>query len=442
MKLKWKMSKKQKAFIESTADEVLFGGAAGGGKSYAQLMDAFIYATKYPKSKQLMLRRTYSELEKSLIRVHLDMYPTSIYRYNSTAHSGKFTNGSIIDFGYLDTKADLLQYQSAEYDVIRFDELTHFTEDVYTYMLSRIRGANDFPKAVKSSTNPGSVGHYWVKARFIDPAPPFEMWTTDAGTSRVFIPALVQENKMLMEKDPNYLKRLENLTEKDKQALLYGNWDIYEGQYFTEWRAEVHVIKPFEIPKHWKKYFTMDYGLDMLAGYVIAVDTYGRAYVTKEVYKPNLIISAAAAEIKQLCAGEDISHYYAPPDMWNRRQDTGKSVAEIFLENGIMLTKSNNDRVHGWFTLKEYLKVFTDETGQKTANLVFFENCRNAIRCIPALTFDDKNPNDVADKPHELTHAPDAIRYFASARPTAAYVPVEEDDSLSYEAQIENFINF
>ncbi len=416
MQLNWTMSKKQKLFCESTADEILFGGAAGGGKSYAQLMDAFLYAIKYPKSKQLILRRTFPELEKSLIRVHLSLYPRSIYRYNSTAHTGLFKNGSIIDFGYCDNQNDVFKYQSAEYDVIRFDELTHFTEDMYVYLLSRLRGANGFPKHIKSSTNPGGIGHYWVKKRFIDFAPPYENKKAENGTTRVFIPALVQENKMLMENDPDYIKRLKALSEKDQKALLYGDWDIFDGQYFSEFRRDIHVIKPFEIPSHWTRYFTMDYGLDMFAGYFIAVDTQGKAYVYKEIYKSNLIISSAAKEIID-AQENNISVYYAPPDLYNRRQDTGKSVAEIFSEYGIYLSKSENNRVQGWYNLKEWLKPYTDEMGQTTANILIFENCSNLIRTLPALTYDKTNPNDVANTPHEITHAPDALRYFVAGRP-------------------------
>ena len=148
------ITQKQKAFIDSQCDETLFGGAAGGGKSYGQLVDALIYALKYPKSKQLILRRTFPELEKSLIRTHLEFYPREVYSYNSANHLGKFKNGSIIDFSYCDTEKDIYKYQSAEYDVIRFDELTHFTEEMYIYLLSRIRGANNNPKMAKSSTNP------------------------------------------------------------------------------------------------------------------------------------------------------------------------------------------------------------------------------------------------------------------------------------------------
>lgn len=440
MEFKVDVSPKQKRFLDCYADEVLYGGAAGGGKSYAQLIDAFIYAMKYPKSRQLILRRTYSELEKSLIRVHLGLYPKSVYRYNDSKHIGRFRNGSVIDFGYCDRETDVYQYMSSEYDVIRFDELTHFTEDMYVYLMSRIRGANDYPKSIKCSTNPGNVGHQWVKKRFIDSC--VDGRYEDENGTRVFIPATVQENIFLMRKDPDYIKRLQRLSEKDRKALLYGDWDIFDGQYFGEFNRKIHVVKPFEIPKHWKRYFAMDYGLDMLAAYVIAVDTYGRAYVIKEHCEPNLIISKAAEKIKQLCAGEDIEVFYAPPDMWNRRQDTGKSVAEIFLDNGIMLVKSENNRVHGWFNLKEYLLPFTDETGQTTANLVIFENCTELIRCLPALTYDKKNPNDVATEPHDITHSPDAIRYFVAARPTAAYIPQTDDEELSYEAQVQNFINF
>ena len=437
------MSEKQKMFCKSTAFETLFGGAAGGGKSFVQLMDAFIYAIKYAGSKQLILRRTFPELEKSLVRVSLELYPKDVYSYNASKHIGVFANGSIIDFGYCDKENDVYKYQSAEYDVIRFDELTHFTEYMYTYLISRVRGANPFPKHVKSSTNPGGVGHSWVKARFIDAAAPMEEWETPDKTTRVFIPASVFENKPLMGKDPQYINRLMSLSEKDRKALLYGEWDIFEGQYFSEFRREIHVIRPFEIPKHWRRYFAMDYGLDMLAGYVIAVDEHNKAYVIKELYKPGLIIPEAAKKVKELCEGEDIYAYFAPPDMWNKRQETGKSMAEIFYEHGITLAKANNNRVHGWMDMKSWLQPYEDEQGIKTANLLIFENCTNLIRCLPSLVFDSKNPNDVATEPHELTHAPDALRYFIAGRPLPnepAVIP--DEDILTYDQQINNFINF
>ena len=146
MKLGLTVTKKQKEFIDSEESEVLFGGAAGGGKSFGQVTDALLFALKYPASKQLILRRTFAELDKSLIRTALELYPRELYSFNSSQHTGRFKNGSVIDFGYCREENDVYQYQSAEYDVIRFDELTHFTENQYVYLMSRIRGTNSFPK--------------------------------------------------------------------------------------------------------------------------------------------------------------------------------------------------------------------------------------------------------------------------------------------------------
>ena len=401
---------KQKQFMDATCDEVLFGGAAGGGKSYAQVIDALVYAVKYPGSKQLILRRTYPELDKSIIRTTLALYPKEIYRYISSSHTGQFTNGSIIDFGYCDSETDIYRYQSAEFDVIRFDELTHFTKDMYIYLISRLRGVNGFPKQMKSTTNPGGIGHKWVKERFIDVGQA-GVTQSFAGQTRVFIPSLVSDNSFLMAKDKSYLKRLENLAEKDRKALLYGQWDIFEGQYFSEWNRDIHVIQPFEIPAYWKRYAAMDYGLDMLAVYFIAVDNVGNAYVYNEIYKSDLIISAAASLIKSYIT-QPLQAFYAPPDLWNRRQDSGSSVATIFAQHGILLTKSVNDRQTGWYAVKEYLHTAVDERGEKSARLKIFSNCLNLIRTLPALVHDAKNVNDVSSVPHEYTHGPDALRYF------------------------------
>lgn len=440
------ITEKQEQFINSEAFETLFGGAAGGGKSYGQLVDALLYALKYAKSKQIIFRRTFPDLEKSLIRVSLEFYPREAASYNSSKHIWTFKNGSIIDFGYIDSENDVYQYQSAEYDVIRFDELTHFTEYMYTYMISRCRGANPYPKHIKSSGNPGGVGHAWVKARFIDMGAPNQIHEIKLENGKkstvIFIPSLVQDNMFLLDNDPDYVSRLELLPEKERQALLYGDWDIFDGQFFTEFDRKIHVVEPFVIPKDWRIYRARDYGLDMCATLWIAMDYHMNCYAYKELYEPDLIVSEAARKINEM-TDEKIQIDYAPPDLWNRNKDTGKSTADIFAENGQYLTKADNNRVTGWLAVHEWLKIYKDEQGQPNSKLKIFSNCVNLIRTLPALQHDEKNPNDVAVEPHELTHIPDALRYFCTMwqsplvakkqKPKGTYTPGELQD-LGYKS--------
>lgn len=409
MNIDLSVTKKQKAFIDAIESEVLFGGAAGGGKSYGQAVDALLFALRYPASKQLILRRTFSELDKSLIRTTLALYPREIYTFNSSSHTGKFKNGSIIDFGYCAAEADVYQYQSAEYDVIRFDELTHFTESQYLYLISRVRGTGNIPKQIKSSTNPGGVGHSWVKARFVDPSPQGESFDGGDGMTRIFIPALLDDNRFLAEGDPHYRDRLLALPEREKKALLYGDWNIFEGQYFDEFDQKKHVVSPFEIPRSWRKYRTVDYGLDRLACLWIAVSPDGVCYVYREFCKSNLTISQAAIGIcERTPPTEDIYATLAPPDLWNRSQETGKSKAVLFSEYGVSFTKTSNDRECGWLAIKELLIG-----GEGRQRLRIFSSCTELIKCLPALTVDKIRPTDCSTEPHDITHAPDALRGFA-----------------------------
>ena len=409
MKLELTVTKKQRLFIEANEAEVLFGGAAGGGKSYGQMVDAMLFALKYPGSKQLVLRRTFAELDKSLIRTSLALFPRSLYSFNSSSHTGKFKNGSCIDFGYCATENDVYQYQSAEYDTVRFDELTHFTEAQYIYLISRVRGANGFPKQIKSSTNPGGVGHSWVKARFVDPAPPRSCFCGTDGMTRIFIPSLLDDNGFLMHTDPDYKNRLLALPERQKRALLYGDWNIFEGQYFSEFSTRAHVCQPFEIPSGWRRYRTVDYGLDRLACLWIAVSPDGRAYVYREYCESNLPIGDAALAITERTPrGEDIYATLAPPDLFSRSQETGKTKASLFSERGVNFTKTSNDREAGWLAIKELLA----DRGSG-AGIQIFSTCTELIKCLPALIIDNLRPTDCSTEPHEITHAPDALRGFA-----------------------------
>lgn len=421
--MKLRLTRRQWQFLQAGADEVLFGGAAGGGKSHAQLADALVYALRWPGSKQLILRRSYPDLERSLILAHLEFYPRAFYRYSSTAHRGVFANGSRIEFGFCAEEKDVYRYQGAEYDTIRFDELTQFTESMYRYLLSRLRGPNDFPKQVKSTANPGGLGHAWVKSRFIDPAPPDTVWQAEAG-SRVFLPSLARDNCFLLQKDPGYLRRLKNLDEGRRRALLEGDWDLTEGQFFPEFKRETHVCAPFPLPRHWRRYRTLDYGTDMLACYWVAVDEAGRGYVYRELYEgrdngkgeggKGHIISAAARRILEAGRGEEVCMTLAPPDLWNRRQETGRSAADLFFEEGVPLVKTGNERVNGWRAVREWLAPQKEEDGALRPRLRVFEGCVNLIRALGALQRDEANCEDAAHTPHELTHAPDALRGFCS----------------------------
>lgn len=195
------------------------------------------------------------------------------------------------------------------------------------------------------------------------------------------------------------------------------------GSFFSEFDYSVHTCEPFKIPEDWTIYNTMDYGLDMFAHYKVAIDSEKNVYVFHEIYESGVIISDAAGKIKvaELKEDEDgnVSEWYsprlrlAPPDLWNRSQETGKSRALIFAENGVELVKSNNDRESGWQAVKELMKIQTAPDGTRYSKIKIFRNCTNLIRTLPQLLIDEKNANDCAKEPHELTHAPDALRYFA-----------------------------
>ncbi len=413
--LRFEPNEKQKRFFLARERYVAYGGARGGGKSWAVRVKAVLLALGWPGIRLLLVRRSYGELEENHIRpLRALLGELAVYRDADKTLS--FPNGSRLRFGYCDGEDDVLRYQGQEYDVIFLDEATQLTEYQFQTFKGCLRGVNEFPKRIYVTCNPGGVGHAWVKRLFLER----DYRAGERPEDHVFIPADVYDNTALMASDPEYAARLESLPFELREAWLRGNWDVFAGQFFPEWDRGVHVCAPFDMPSHWRRYVTLDYGMDMLAAYLIAVDEQGRAYVAAEVYEGRdlgeghggLIISEAAERLKALAAGQTVYEWLAPPDMWNGRQETGRSVAEIFAEQGIWLTRTSNDRPAGWMAVRERLKVTRGETGEREAGLRIFSGCANLIRTLPLLRYDERRPSDCAREPHELTHAPDALRGF------------------------------
>lgn len=417
---------RQKLFFAARARFVAYGGARGGGKSWAVRKKATLLALRYPGIRMLLARRTLGEVwDNHVLPLQKDL--AGIARYREAEKAFLFANGSRLRFGYCDSERDVLQYQGQEYDVIFLDEATQFTEFQFFTLTACLRGTLPCPRRMYLTCNPGGVGHAWVKRLFIDR----DYRGGERAADYCFIPARVYDNTVLVENDPGYVRMLENLPEDMRRAWLEGDWNAFAGQYFKEWRQDVHVLEPFGIPADWRRYVALDYGLDMLAALFIALAPDGKAYVYQEVYQSGLIGSEAAARLRQAAAGQTIFAYLAPPDLWNRRNDTGRSIAEIFADAGVQLSRAQNERVSGWMDLHEWLRPY-EENGGMTAGLRVFRCCAQLIRCLPQLQFDANRPNDVATEPHELTHAPDALRYFVAGRPFAARPGAKKKTELPF----------
>ena len=427
-------SEAQKRFFASRSKYTAFGGARGGGKTWCSMRKGLGGALQYPGIKILFIRREYEDLRNSIIEPMLAMLPQGLATYNATLNIIYFLNGSTIKFGNMPGYGAAVagKYQGQEYDWIFMEEATQFTEQEFRGMGACLRGVNEIPKRFYLTCNPGGVGHHWVKRLFVDgrfnPGEDPEDYT--------FIKATVEDNVDLMEANPDYVRALELLPEDIRNAHRYGDWDALGGSYFPEFRRGWHTCAPFRIPDEWAKYRAFDYGFDMFACLWVAIDFSGRCWVYREFAEKDLIVSGAAEAMNAATtARERIQFTIAPPDMWNRRNDTGKTAAEIFMQNGVGIVKASNSRVQGWLALKELLKPMPDGK----PGLIIFEDCKGLIDFIPALQHDNTNPTDCAKEPHEITHLPDALRYFSVMRTMPAITQHVFEDYSEEDERAESY---
>ncbi len=407
-------NKKQIEFFEATQKYVAYGGARGGGKSWAMRMKLVLLALNYDGIQMLLLRRTLGELRENHLLPLMKLLGGAA-RYIASEKEFRFRNGSRLKLGYCDTENDVLQFQGQSYEVIGMEEATHFTERQFVCLTecNRISGQMkdiSFKPRMYFTCNPGGVGHDWVKRLFVDRI----YRPNENADDYYFIKSLVFDNKFLIEHDPDYVKTLMALPEMRRKAMLYGDWNAFEGAFFPEFDFETHTCIPPEISREWLKFRAMDYGLDMTVCLWLAVTDDGRILVYRELYEPNLILTDAARMILQTTPAEEIIRYtVASPDLWNRRQDSGKSGFEIMSGAGLRgMIKADDRRIAGWRVVREYLKASAD----KPPKICISRKCKNLIRTLPLLRFDEFVKEDVSDTPHELTHAPEALRYALMSR--------------------------
>ncbi|MBQ8475239.1 MAG: phage terminase large subunit [Clostridia bacterium] len=422
-------SEKQKLFLLSDKTYTAFGGARGGGKSWAVRTKAILLALNYSGIKIMIVRKTYPELRANHIN-QLCSICVEVASYTESRREMKFFNGSTIKFSYCRNVSDLDKFQGIEADIVFIDEATQFSREMFDRIRACVRGVNSFPKRIYLTCNPGGIGHSWVKDLFID-------GKCDDPLDYQFIRSIVTDNKALMESDPDYIKKLEALPSKLKKAWLDGDWDIFEGQFFEEFRDVpehykdrrfTHVIEPFEIPKSWKIYRSFDFGYSKpFSCDWWAIDYDGRAYLILQLYgateanvgikwPPNKIFSEIAKIEKEhrWLAGKEIFGV-ADPSIWDASR--GEAIIDTADKYRVFFQKGDNKRIAGWMQC-HYRLAFDDE-GKPM--VYFFNTCKNAIRTLPLLTYSDTSPEDLNTA--EEDHFADSFRYFAMSRPITPKVP-------------------
>jgi phage terminase large subunit len=453
------ISDKQYKFLSASRKHVGFGGARGGGKSWSVRTKAKILAATYKGIKILIVRRTFPELVNNHINQLIDEL-NGLAKYNKTEKVFKFPNGSTIKFGYCNNDNDLLQYQGAEFDVIFLDEATQLQEMWIKKITACLRGVNDFPKHIYYTCNPGGASHGYFKRLFIDK----QYEAGEDPEDYDFIQALVTDNKALMASQPDYIKQLEALPPKLREAWLYGRWDIFEGQFFEDFRTTpdiqkcadagitpeealqqhrwTHVIEPFDLSvgekRGWHIMRSYDFGYNkpFSLGYW-AVDYDGVLYRIMEMYgctqTPDEGVKWSPDEqFKRISEferqhpwlkGRKIVDSVADPAIWD--QSRGESIAETAAKYGIYFTPGDNNRIPGW--MQVHYRLQFDENGY--SRMYVFNNCKAFIRTMPLMMYSETHPEDLDTKLED--HCPDEVRYMCMSRPISPIIPVEPKKIVS-----------
>jgi DNA-binding Xre family transcriptional regulator len=405
----------QTDFLAAPERDVLYGGAAGGGKSYAMLIDPLRFAHR-AAHRALILRRSMPEL-RELIDKSRELYPKAFpgCKYKEVEKLWNFPSGAKVEFGFLERDADVYRYQGQAYSWIGFDEITHLpTEFGWNYLASRLRTTDpEISTYMRCTANPGGVGANWVKKRYVDPYPPNESFTGEDNLTRKFIPARLDDNPYLA-KDGRYEEMLMALPPTQRKQLLEGNWDVNEGAAFTEFEQDVHVITPFEIPISWERVKGIDYGYASESACIWgSVDpSDGTLIIYRELYRKGL----TGVDLGQLITQMELQDPYSVQGVldtaaWARTGTTGPTVGESLIRAGHKLRRADKNRIQGKIQIHEYLRI--QQSGRP--RLQIFNNCPSLIRELQSIPLDRSNPEDVDT--HAPDHAYDALRYLIMSRP-------------------------
>ena len=446
---------KQQEFFKASTRHICYGGARGGGKSFAMRRKFVMLAMRYPGLKLLLLRRTMPELrENHILPLMTELAGYAKYRADEKVFI--FPNGSRLKLGYCDNEADQLQYQGQEYEIIGFEEATNFEEAWIVFISTCLRTTRtDVTPRIYYTANPGGPAHDYIKRLFVDR----EYKGNEKPEDYTFIPATVFDNKVLMEADPDYIKQLEALPERLRRGHLYGDWNTYDGLVFEEWKNDrdhyqdrtwTHVIDPFEVPEGWRIYRGFDFGYakPFSVGWW-AVDFDGRLYRILELYgcteEPNTGVKWSPDEIFREVKRVETEHRWlkgkhiygiADPSIWDASR--GVSVAETGERLGVYFEPGDNHRLPGW--LQMHYRLRFDDNG--IPMMYIFSTCKSFIRTIPRLQYDKIRPEDIDTDLED--HIADETRYICMARPITPpkaektkpkpYDPLSTDDGEVYDS--------
>jgi len=434
--VQYRPNAKQRLAHNCCADEIFYGGAVGGGKSYFLLWHNALHCINHKAAANTVLfRRTYDELEGSLILDHVMLFDGVLGKYLKDDRRFNWDSGAVTWFRHLEKPEDVRKHLSRQYTLIGFDELTHFTYEMYSTLFGRLRSARDrrIHPQILSASNPRGIGHRWVKERFVEALVPnvvheFQLPAEMGGQiyTRIYIPAVLDDNTALMDADPLYKGRMRvAMTEDMYHAYVEGDWDFFELMAFPEWDAETHVVDDFTVPAHWKVIRAIDWGYsspfsvgwwaqdpDTKAIYRVAEWYGGRRGAQGAIHG----LQMSGREVRQGIldrerANVQAGNWPAPwdgvgaQDMWSH-SGSGACVADLINEGSQLFHMCNRDRMLGLQAIHRALRM---DPATGSPGLMCFRSCKEFTKQIDNLLLDERNPEDIA--PRQEDHVYDETRY-------------------------------